>query len=267
MSGVQSSSPRMIGKVENGIGWLIFNNPEKRNAISHDMRVASIEIMDSFAANDEVRAVMMRGAGGKAFISGADISQFEPGEKGESQRWHESQIGERFRQALEDFPKPLIAVIEGYCLGGGLMVAMTADVRIASSDSQFSIPAARLGIAYPVDGVRNLVNLVGPAKAREILLIGKRFDANEALRCGLINQVYEREAMQGEVEALAASLRENAPLSMRATRIVINELLKDETQRSLEKCEDAIRLCYESHDFAEGRKAFAEKRQPVFRGA
>lgn len=264
---MQSSSPRLIAKVENGIGWLIFNNPEKHNAITYDMRVATIEILEQFTANDDVRAVMMRGAGGKAFISGADISQFDAREKAEGQRWDASELGEAFRRAFAEFPKPLIAVIEGYCLGGGLLVAMTADFRIASSDSQFGIPAARLGIAYPVDGVRNLINLVGPAKAREILLIGKRFGADEALRCGLINQVYEREAMQGEVDALAASLRENAPLSMRATRIVINELLKDESQRSLDACEDAIRLCYESQDFAEGRKAFAEKRQPVFRGA
>ncbi|MBM3609252.1 MAG: enoyl-CoA hydratase [Alphaproteobacteria bacterium] len=263
---MQSSSPRIIAKIENGIGWLIFNNPEKHNAISHDMRIASIEIMESFASNGDVRAVMMRGAGGKAFISGADISQFESAEKGDSNRWHETQTGEKFRQALEDFPKPLIAVIEGYCLGGGMMVAMSVDIRIASADSQFGIPAARLGIAYPVDGVRNLVNLAGPAKAREILLTGKRFDAQEALRIGLVNQVYDRTDMNGEVEALASSLRENAPLSMRATRIVIKELLKDESARSLETCEEVIRLCYTSEDFAEGRKAFAEKRRPVFKG-
>lgn len=260
------SSTKMIGKVDGHIGWMIFNNPEKRNAISHEMRVAALEILEHFASNDQVRVVMMKGAGGKAFVSGADISQFDPGEKGEAQRRHEAETSLALRRAHTQFAKPVIAVIEGYCLGGGVLAAMSADIRIAADNAVFGIPAARLGIAYPVDGVRRLVDLVGPAKAKEILFTGSRFDAAEALRIGLINTMAPRPELEARARELAETICENAPLSIRASKITVDQCLLERDQRDEAACRAAIETCANSADFAEGRKAFAEKRQPVFTG-
>ena len=261
------SSTKIIAQAEAGIGWLTFNNPEKRNAMGHDMRVAALEALSAFRDDPAIVAVVMKGAGDKAFMSGADISQFEPGEKGEAQRRHESETSETLRAAWAAFPKPLIAMIHGYCLGGGLMTAMAADIRIASDDAQFGIPAARLGIAYPLDATRNLVSLVGPAKAKEILFTGDRFDAQEALRIGLLNRIVPLEQLNEEVRRFAQTLSHNAPLSMRAAKITINHLLQNEAQRDAGDVQRAIDTCSASEDFAEGRRAFAQKRAPQFKGS
>lgn len=260
------SSSKMIGNVEGHIGWMIFNNPEKRNAISHEMRVAALEILEHFANNDQVRVVMMKGAGGKAFVSGADISQFDPGEKGEAQRRHEAETSLALRRAHTQFSKPVVAVIEGYCLGGGVLAAMMADIRIASDDAIFGIPAARLGIGYPADGVRRLVDLVGPAKAKEILFTGGRFDAGEALRIGLINTMVPRLELENRARDFAAVISDNAPLSIRAAKVTVDQILLDESQRDDAAVSEAIARCANSADFAEGRKAFAQKRRPAFTG-
>ena len=248
------------------IGWMTFNNPEKRNALSHEMRAAALEILDAFEKDSRVRVVILKGAGEHAFISGADINQFNKNDEDAGQRRQQSNISDELRQRYDHYSKPLIAMIHGYCLGGGLLAAMAVDIRIASDDAQFGIPAGRLGIAYPLYGVRKLVDLVGPAKAKEILFSANRFGAAEALRIGLVNQVVPRSELETTVRKLAASICDNAPLSMRAAKVVIDELMKDESERDLAICDRVQQDCAQSADFIEGRRAFAEKRRPVFLG-
>lgn len=263
---MQLSTDKMIADVDGHIGWMTFNNPQKRNAMSHDMRVGILEILDAFEKDDTVRVVIMKGAGEHAFISGADINQFEKGERGEEQRREQSAVSERLRERLASYPKPIVAMIHGYCLGGGLLTAMAADIRIASADAQFGIPAARLGVAYPLSGTRKLIELVGSAKAKEILFTGNRIGPNEARDIGLLNQVVTREELEPAVRKLAATLCENAPLSIRAAKVMVDELMKDEGQRDTAACDAVLQACMASEDFVEGRRAFAEKRKPVFKG-
>jgi enoyl-CoA hydratase len=260
------STDKMLAEVDGHIGWMTFNNPEKRNALSHEMRAAALEILAEFEKDDRVRVVILKGAGDQAFISGADINQFDKGEKGEEQRRQQSNISDELRQRYDHYSKPIIAMIHGYCLGGGLLTAMAVDIRIASEDAQFGIPAGRLGIAYPLYGVNKLVQLVGPAKAKEILFSAGRFGAAEALRIGLVNQVVPRSELESTVRKLAASICENAPLSMRAAKVTIDELMKNESQRNIAACDAVAEACMKSEDFKEGRRAFAEKRKPVFVG-
>ncbi len=260
------STSKMIAEIDGHIGWMIFNNPEKRNAISHEMRAGALEILDAFEKDDSVRVVILKGAGDHAFISGADINQFEKGERGEEQRRQQGETSEKLRLRYDQYPKPIVAMIHGYCLGGGLLTAMATDIRIASDDAQFGIPAARLGVAYPMYGTRKLIDLVGPAKAKEILFTANRLNAAEAHRIGLINQIVPRAGLESAVRKLAATLCDNAPLSIRAAKIMIDEIMKDESVRDRAACEAALATCMKSADFIEGRRAFTEKRRPVFKG-
>lgn len=258
------NTDKIIASSEAGIGTLVFNNPEKRNALSIDMWQGIGEALMAFDADAEVRAVVLRGAGGKAFISGADISQFEERRSSESTAAEYNAITDRAWSALANLGKPLIAAINGYCLGGGLAVAMKADIRIATDNSTFGIPAARLGIAYPSDSVRDLVALLGPAEAKRILFTGSQFDAATALRIGLINDVVAQDALDDAIAALTATLSVNAPLSMRASKEAIDQIARDAPDP--ERLRELAKICIESADFAEGRRAFMEKRKPVFKG-
>ena len=257
---------KMLAARRDGIGVVTFNQPAKHNAISVEMWGGLGEILDEFAADDGVRVVVLTGAGTRAFVSGADISQFEKQRSNaDAQRAYDEQtsIG---RDKLSNFPKPTIASIRGYCLGGGLAIAMQTDLRIASSDSQFGIPAARLGIAYGIDGLRRLVSLVGPAHARMILYTGERIDAAEAARIGLINRVVEPGDLESHVQHLAQTISTNAPLSIAASRMAINQVLQDPDERDSAALARAAAACFDSEDYREGRAAFLEKRKPQFKG-
>jgi enoyl-CoA hydratase/carnithine racemase len=256
----------MLGEIDTGIGLITFNQPEKRNAMSVEMWDGLGQILDEFAADDGVRVVVLTGAGSKAFVSGADISQFEKNRKDAAAQVEYERLTKSGRAKLATFPKPVIARIRGYCLGGGLGIAMQADLRIAAVDSEFGIPAARLGIAYGFDAVRQLVDLVGPAHARMILYTGARIDAHEAQRIGLVNRVVLDEDLSDVVVDLARSIADNAPLSVRASKISVGEALKDARDRNLAAVEDAIAACFDSADYYEGRRAFMEKRAPRFEG-
>ncbi|MGE3246470.1 MAG: enoyl-CoA hydratase [Beijerinckiaceae bacterium] len=255
------STHQMIAEKDGGIGWVTFNNPEKRNAMTHEMRVALIEIFDAFDADDEIRLIVLKGAGDKAFVSGADISQFDKGDPDERERVshaHWSRYGVS--------PKPVIAMIHGYCLGGGLLIALNADFRIADSNAQFGVPAAKLGIAYPYDGVRKLVDSVGPIKAKEILLTGQRYTATQAAAMGLINEVVPPAMLESRVREIAAMLIENAPLSMKASKVLVDQICAGSSARDMEACYRVAEACANSADLAEGKLAFKEKRKPVFKG-
>ena len=264
--GMRLTTDRMAFEKGAGIGWMIFNNPERRNALSLDMWGGMAEILRDFEEDDAVRVVVMKGAGEKAFVSGADISQFEKSRSSAAQAAEYARVSEEAGRVMEDMKKPLIAMIRGYCLGGGLGVALRADIRAASDDSQFGVPAGRLGIAYGFEGLKRLVDLVGPAKAKEIMFTARRITAANALDIGLVNAVSPAEELEEFVVDMAASIAENAPLSVRASKITIDEALKDGADRDLALIERLSRECFDSDDYREGRTAFMEKRKPVFTG-
>lgn len=258
------TAKKIVTRREGGVGTLIFNNPEKRNALSLEMWEGIAEALEAFDADPEVRAVVLRGAGGRAFISGADISQFEERRSTEEKATQYSAITDRAWLALARTRKPVIAAIEGFCIGGGLAVAMKADIRIATRDSVFGVPAARLGIAYPIEAIRDLQNLVGPSQAKWILFTGQQIDAEQALRIGLINKVVAKAELDEAVSELTHTLADNAPLSMHASKETVDQIARDSIDRK--RLHELGVACIESADFAEGRRAFMEKRKPQFRG-
>lgn len=257
---------KILQSVSDGVGIVTFNNPEKRNAMSLEMWEglghALIELRDT----PEVRAVILVGAGDKAFVSGADISQFEKTRHNAEASEEYSKRSEAQRALLANYPKPTIACIRGFCLGGGMQVAMLTDIRLASNTSQFGIPAARLGIAYGYDGLRNLVSLVGPSWARLIMYTGMRIDAAEALRIGLVDRVLPDAELWGATMEIARTISGNAPLAIKAAKITIAEVLKDESRRDMDAIKQIGMACMDSEDFREGRTAFMEKRKPQFKG-
>lgn len=267
MDRYDTGTPRIIAEVAEGIGWLTFNHPERRNAMSLDMWQAMGEVLERFAAEDAVRVVVMQGAGERAFISGADISQFETHRSNAEASAEYNRIAGQSRRILAEFDKPIIARIRGFCIGGGLAVAMAADFRIAADDSEFGIPAAKLSIVYPFDGIRALAALVGPGNARKILFTGFRYPAAEALRMGLIEEMTTVEALDETVLTYARAIAANAPLSINGSKQALRELAKDEADRDLDRLRTLSTEAMNSADYAEGRRAFMEKRKPVFTGA
>lgn len=257
---------KMMAARHGGVGLVTFNQPEKHNAISVEMWGGLAEILDDFDSDDSVRVVVLTGAGTRAFVSGADISQFEQQRSNaDAQRAYDAQTAAG-RVRLQSFKKPTIAMIRGYCLGGGLAIAMQTDIRIASSDSQFGIPAARLGIAYGFEGLRNLVSLVGPAHARMMLYTAERIGAEEARTIGLVNRVVAPEALEAVVFEVANAIAANAPLSVAASKMAIDQVVKDPGDRDLAALERVSAACFDSDDYREGRAAFREKRKPRFSG-
>ena len=257
---------KMLAAKDEGTGVVAFNQPEKHNAMSVEMWGGLAQILDDFASDDAVRIVVLTGAGGRAFVSGADISQFEQqrADAG-AQRAYDEQTAPG-RHKLHGFRKPTIAAIRGYCLGGGLALAMRADLRITDSTGQFGIPAVRLGLAYGFDGLRRLVSLVGQANARMIMYTGSRMGADEALRIGLVNRVVAPQELRQCVFDLARQIAANAPLSVAAAKLGIDQVLLDPAERDLEALSAATAACFDSQDYREGRTAFREKRQPHFLG-
>jgi enoyl-CoA hydratase len=257
---------KMLAAKDDGVGLITFNQPEKRNAISMEMWTGLGDILDEFADDSGVCVVILTGAGNKAFVSGADISQFEKNRNSAEAQEAYDRANSVGRNKLINFKKPVIARIRGFCMGGGLAIAMATDLRIASSDSQFGIPAARLSIAYAPDAVKRLIDLVGPAHARMILYTAKRIDAAEAERIGLINKMTAEEGLNDVVLDIARSIADNAPLSVAASKLTINEMLKDESERDMDAIQRATETCFNSADYKEGRTAFMEKRPPRFVG-
>lgn len=257
---------QMLSEKTGGIGWMTFSNPTKRNAMSLEMWSEMAAILTDFQADPAIRVVVMQGDGDRAFVSGADISQFEKSRSDAASAAAYSTISEGARALLNSLDKPLIALIRGYCIGGGLAIAMAADLRFAASDAKFAIPAANLGIAYASESLRRLVSLVGPAAAKDILFSARRVEAEEALRLGLINRICAPDALEAEVRAYATTLAEKAPLSMRAHKAIVNELMKPESAQDLALMRRHVETCFNSADYAEGRRAFMEKRTPAFQG-
>jgi enoyl-CoA hydratase/carnithine racemase len=257
---------RLTGRKDGAIGWMTFNNPLRRNAVSVDMWQAIPEVLAEFEADPDIRVIVFTGAGDKAFVSGADISQFAEQRADREANEIYSTHSANANRAMVRLSKPSIAMIRGYCIGGGMAVALTCDMRICSEDGRFGIPAARLGLGYGFDGIKTLADLVGPSYAKEILFTARQFDAHEALRIGLVNKVVPAGELEAAVRDYAAMIGQNAPLTVKAAKMAVREAMKDPDRRQLDEVGKAVDACFQSDDYAEGRKAFMEKRRPVFQG-
>jgi enoyl-CoA hydratase len=257
---------KILKNVTDGVGIVTFNNPEKRNAMSIEMWEGVGQALTELRDDESVRVVILTGAGDKAFMSGADISQFEKNRHNAQASEEYNRKSEAQRALLAHFPKPTIACIRGFCLGGGMQVAMSADMRFASDNSQFGIPAAKLGIAYGYDGLKHLVSLVGPSQARLLMYTGMRIDSTEALRIGLVDRVVADAKLWDETLEIARTISGNAPLSIKASKITIAQVLKDKDERDMAAIKAIATACMDSEDFREGRQAFMEKRKPKFKG-
>jgi enoyl-CoA hydratase len=263
----QTGTEKLLLETDGPIAVLTFNNPGKRNALSADMRGALPGVLAGLAADPDVRVLVVTGAGDRAFVSGADISEFGEQRTSPAARAEFDRGMAEISHSWASVGKPVIAMIRGYCMGGGLLTALQADIRIAADDSQFGIPAARLGLGYGFAGVTALMKLIGPAWTAEMLFSARRFDAAEALQMGLINRIVPAERLRPEVMSLAASIAANAPLTVAAAKAAIREAGRSPDARDLARVEAMVEACFQSQDYREGQRAFAEKRPPVFTGS
>jgi enoyl-CoA hydratase len=269
---METGTERLIASVDDGVGWIVFNNTDKHNAMTSEMLAGLAIACDRFAGDPAVRAVVLRGAGDKAFMSGADIGQLDSGEMGSARAGDGAagpggpDSGQGLTRRLTAMDKPVLAMIHGYCLGGGVAMALGADIRICSDDAQFGIPAARLGVGYPYDATAQLVALVGPGQAAEILYGGARIDAEEAVRIGLVNRRVPKADLEDTVRALAALIAANAPLSHVAHKRAIRAAAMGGRPANETAIAAAIAAAWQSTDFAEGRRAFLERRPAHFTG-
>jgi len=262
----EKPTEKMLARKDGPVGWMIFNNPERLNAVGVEMWEAIPKILDDFEADPEIRVIVLRGAGEKAFISGADISQFEKHRSSPEAVQKYEEIGETAQRRLTYAEKPTLSMIRGYCIGGGVGVALTTDLRIAGAGARFGVPAARLGLGYRASGIKKLMDVVGPANAKEIFYTARHFTADEALGMGLINRVVPDDELEAYVADYCRRIAENAPLTIMAAKKTIAELSKPSKETDRDYCDELVRGCFASEDYTEGRKAFMEKRKPVFRG-
>src|SRR5574341_2010945 len=262
-----SDAPSLLMEKDGPIGWLIFNRPDKRNAVGIDTWQLMPEYAKDLAADDAIRVVILRGAGDKAFVAGADISQFKDRRRNMEDEAEYRRIGARGREALAALTKPLLAMIHGYCVGGGVSIAIGCDIRIASDDARFGVPAARLGLGYHYSGMEKLMRLVGPAYTKEIFFTARTdFSAQDALRMGLVNQVVPKAELLGFTRDYALTIARNAPLTLRSAKATVAELLRPAAERDLARLDRLIADCFNSQDYQEGVAAFSEKRRPTFQG-
>lgn len=259
-------SNRMLAKKDGSTGWIIFNHPARRNAMSLDMWQALPRILDDFESDAGIRSIVLMGAGSEAFVAGADISEFETHRATPQAVMDYEVLVDAATDRLAQSPLPVIALIRGFCIGGGLAIALSCDLRIATPLSSFAIPAAKLGLGYRHGGIRTLVNLVGPAFAREIFFTARQFSVEEARQMRLINRVESASDIEGFVRNYCAMIEGNAPLTIRAAKRTMREISMAPDGFDAELCERLVRECFASEDYTEGRRAFMQKRKPEFHG-
>jgi len=258
---------KMLSRKEGGVGYLTFNNPERHNAVSLEMWEAASSYLDDFKNDKNIRVVVVTGAGGKAFISGADISKFEKERSTQEGVDRYNAAVDHANNAFYSFPKPTIAMIRGYCIGGGVGLALCCDMRICTEGSKFAVPAVKLGLGYRYDGLKKLVDLVGPSYAKEIFFTARQFTAAEAQMMGLVNRVVPDGELEAYVQNYADTIAGNAPLTVDSVKFIVAQAVADESKRDLAKCDEMVQACFASSDYIEGRKAFMEKRKPNFTGS
>jgi enoyl-CoA hydratase/carnithine racemase len=263
---VNEGGKSILTRHEAPLGWLIVNRPQVKNALNYEAWRGIVAAMEELNADPDVRVIIMRGVTADSFISGADISEFPSHRANAEQARAYRDAPGNATNALSHSPKPVVAMIAGICIGGGLQVALSCDMRIAARGTRFGIPAARLGLAYPLEGVLSLSQIAGPANARDILMSARIFDAEEAFTMGLINRLVEPGDLEDNVRDYATRMAANAPLTMAAAKATIREGLKDGAERDLKRIATMVSQCFDSEDYREGVKAFLEKRRPNFQG-
>ena len=261
------ATPKLLLEKDGPIGWIVFNQPEKRNAVSQEMWQQMPEHVGDLAADNAIRVVILRGAGEQAFVAGADISQFKDRRRNMADEEEYRRISAQGQEALARLGKPLLAMIHGYCVGGGVGIAITCDIRIAADDARFGIPAARLGLGYHYRGMEKLMTLIGPAYTKEIFFTARTdFGAQDALRMGLVNQVVPRAELLGYTREYAQRIARNAPLTLRSAKTTVEQLLRPPAERDVALLDKLLADCFNSQDYQEGVRAFSEKRHPQFQG-
>ena len=266
MKQVKLQTEKMLFEIDGSVSWITFNQPEKRNAISLEMWEGLATALELAMTNDAIKVVVLKGAGGQAFVSGADISEFDVKRNSAKAKVAYAEITGRATRYLRQSGKPVIALIEGFCIGGGLATALQTDVRFATPGSTFGIPAARLGLGYEYEGLELLTQIIGPARARDIMMSARVFGAGEALQMGLVNFVEPEADIHAAVAAYADRIATNAPLTIRAARSAISDAMLHPSKRDRAAVQALIDACFDSEDYREGRRAFAEKRPPNFNG-
>jgi enoyl-CoA hydratase/carnithine racemase len=261
-----TQTDKVIARKDGRIGYIVFNNPQRHNAMSLEMWEATRAILDDYAGDTGVRVVVLTGAGSKAFISGADISKFGAERATQDAVARYNAVTEQAYAGVHDFPKPTIAMIRGYCIGGGLGLAASCDMRIASDNARFAVPAARLGLGYDYPGLKRLIDVVGPSFAKEIFFTARQFDAEEARGMGLANRVVPDAQLENFVKGYADTIAANAPLTIGSVKFIVGQALRDAHDRDMDAIAASVKRCFDSRDYVEGRTAFMEKRKPDFTG-
>jgi enoyl-CoA hydratase len=264
---VTSQAETLLMEKDGPIGWITFNQPQKRNAVSQEMWQRMPEYVRELSADPAIRVVILRGAGETAFVAGADISQFKDRRRNAADEEEYRRISAAGSESLATLGKPLLAMIHGFCIGGGVSIAITCDLRIAADDARFGIPAARLGLGYHYRGMEKLMHLIGPAYTKELFFTARTdFSAQDALRMGLVNQVVPKADLERFTRDYALVMARNAPLTLRSAKASVEQLLKPSADRDLAMLDRLITDCFNSQDYQEGVKAFSEKRRPQFQG-
>lgn len=262
-----SQVPSLEARKADGIGWMVFNDPAKHNAISVDMAREVPRVMAAFGADPEVRVVIVTGMGERAFAAGSNISAFGNVRTSAEQNRSYNEMNQRSYDAVYSCSKPTIAMVHGYCIGGGLDFAVSCDIRICADSAVFAIPAVKLGLGFGHEGQVRVARVMGAAAARDLFFTGRRYTANEALACGLVHRVVPAADLQGVAMDYASNIARNAPLTLRALKRAFLEYEKPESVRDLQAAQALVDACYGSQDYLEGRAAFAEKRAPDFKGS
>lgn len=262
---MSAGSELIVGR-EGPIGWITFSNPARHNAMTLAMWQTLPVLLQELVEDAAIRVIVLKGAGEKAFVSGADISEFERERAEKSAVANYNRANAEANEALRSCAKPTLAMIRGYCIGGGLGLALACDLRIAAADASFAIPAAKLGLGYGFAGIKPLADLVGPAFAKEILFTARRIDAAEAARIGLVNRAVPIASLGAEVEEMAKTIAGNAPLTLAAAKECVAQWAALPERRDLARAEAAVAACFASRDYIEGRAAFRDKRKPGFTG-
>ena len=264
---ITTNTEKLLAHKDGAAGWITFNNPAKRNAMSYDMWLGLDIALNDFIADPAIRVIVLKGAGDKAFVSGADISEFKEKRGNPEMVAEYNKVSVTIAQKLLNCPKPTLAMIRGFCMGGGLGTALACDLRICSDDSRFGIPAGKLGVGYKYTALKRLTDIVGPSYTAEIFYTARQFDAQEAKDMGLVNRVLPIDKLEDYVANYVNTIGGNAPLTLKAVKVCLGEIAKDDHQRDIGLCDRVVDECFASKDYAEGRTAFMEKRKPVFVGA